>query len=193
MRKLSPNPEFLDLIFAKMEDDSLQLTTSQQIRFERLSDAYTHWLSNPMLPDNRIRDYIMARHSVTSRVAYQDIAIIKALYGRIPLANKEQMRHKANHLFDMATAAALAGDDKKAKALTKIAEGIVKNNRLEESDGEDFPWDDIIPKDISLSVDPAVIGIEPVPNIQEKAAKLLKRYTEDIDGPTQIDVIPDGD
>ena len=175
MRKLSPNPEFLDLIFAKMEDDSLQLTTSQQIRFERLSDAYTHWLSNPMLPDNRIRDYIMARHSVTSRVA-----------------NKEQMRHKANHLFDMATAAALAGDDKKAKALTKIAEGIVKNNRLEESDGEDFPWEDIIPKDISLSVDPSVIGIEPVPNIHEKAAKLLKQYTDDIDGPTQID-IPDGD
>jgi len=193
MRKLSPNPEFLDLIFAKMEDDAIQLTTSQQIRFERLNDAYTHWLSNPMLPDNRVRDYIMSRYQVTSRVAYQDIAIIKALYGRVPLANKEQMRHKANHLFDMATAAALAGDDKKAKALTKIAEGIVKNNRLEESDGEDFPWEDIVPKDMSLSVDPSVIGIEPVPNIQEKAAKLLKRYMEDIDGPTQVDVIPDGD
>lgn len=134
----------------------------------------------------------MNRYGVTSRVAYQDIAIIKALYGRVPLANKEQMRHKANHLFDMATAAALAGNDKKAKALTKIAEGIVKNNRLEESDGEEYPWEDIIPKDLSLSVDPSVIGIEPIPNVQEKAAKLLKRYTEDIDGPVLID-IPDGE
>lgn len=192
MRKLSPNPELLDLIFAKMEDDSIQLTVQQQQRFDRLNDAYTHWLSNPMLPDNRIRDYIMARHNVTSRIAYQDIAIIKMLYGRVPLANKEQMRHKANHLFDMATAAALAGDDKKAKALTKIAEGIVKNNRLEDSDGEDFPFEDIIPKDISLSVDPSVIGIEPVPNIHQKAAKLLKQYTAEIDGPEKID-IQDGD
>lgn len=192
MSKKSPNPELLDLIFAKMEDDSIELTHSQQTRFNRLNDAYTHWLSNPILPDNRIRDYIMNRYGVTSRVAYQDIAIIKALYGRVPLANKEQMRHKANHLFDMATAAALAGNDKKAKALTKIAEGIVKNNRLEESDGEEYPWEDIIPKDLSLSVDPSVIGIEPIPNVQEKAAKLLKRYTEDIDGPVLID-IPDGE
>ena len=27
--KLSPNPELLDLIFAKMEDDSIQLTLQQ--------------------------------------------------------------------------------------------------------------------------------------------------------------------
>ena len=184
MRKmLASNPETLDLIFAKMEDDSIILTDDQQSRFERLNDAYTHWLSNPLLPDNRIRDYIMARYGVTTRIAYQDIAIIKALYGRVPLANKEQMRHKANHLFDMAAAAALAGNDAKAKALTKIAEGIVKNNRLDESDGEDYPWDEIVPKDMSLTVDPTVIGIEPIPNIQVKAAKLLKQYTEDIDGP----------
>ncbi len=193
MRKLSPNPEFLDLIFAKMEDESISLTAAQQIRFERLNDAYTHWLSNPLLADNRIRDYIISRYGVTSRVAYQDIAIIKALYGKVPMANKEQMRHKANHLLDMAAAAALAGFDKKAKALTKIAEALIKNNRLEESEGEDFPWDEIVPKDISLSVDPSVIGIDPVPNIQEKAAKLLKQYNEDIDGPTEVIVPEDGD
>lgn len=188
MRKNAPNPEMLDLIFAKMEDESISLTTQQQIRFDRLTDAYTHWLSNPLLPDNRMRDYIMARYGVTTRIAYQDLAIIKALYGRVPLANKEQQRHKANHLYDMAAAAAVAGNDAKAKALTKIADGIVKNNRLDENDGEEFPWEDIVPKDMSLTVDPSVIGIEPVPNIQQKAAKLLKQYTADIDGPVKIDI-----
>lgn len=188
MRTTSPNPEMLDLIFAKMEDDSIILTSPQQARFERLNDAYTHWLSNPLLPDTRMRDYIMARYGVTTRIAYQDLAIIKALYGKVPLANKEQMRVKANHLYDMAAAAAIAGNDSKAKALTKIADGIVKNNRLDANDGEEFPWEDIVPKDMSLTVDPTVIGIEPVPNIQAKAAKLLKQYTADIDGPTTIDI-----
>ena len=56
----------------------------------------------------------------------------------------------------------------------------------------DFPWDEIIPADLSLSVDPSVIGIEPIPGVQEKARKLLKQYTEDIDGPDVI-IIPDGD
>lgn len=182
-KMIATNPETLDLIFAKMEDDSISLTAAQQVRFDRLSDAYTHWLSNPMLPETRMRDYIIARYGVTNRVAYQDISIIKCLFGRVPLANKEQMRHKANHLLDMAAAATIAGNTEKAKAFTKIAEAIIKNNRLEDSDGEDFPWEDIVPKDMSLTVDPTVIGIEPIPNIQVKAARLLKQYTEEIDGP----------
>lgn len=182
--------ETLDLMARKMEDDSIVLTAPQQAHFERLHDAYTHWLSNPLLSDNRMRDYMMAMHGISTNQAYRDLALIKLLFGSVALANKEQMRYKANYLYDAAAAAALAGNDKKAKALTKIADGIVKNNRLEENEGEGLPWDDIVPVDMSLTVDPTVIGIIPEQNIKAKAAKLLKQYTEDIDGP-QIIVIPD--
>ena len=182
--------ETLDLMARKMEDDSIVLSAPQQAHFERLHDAYTHWLSNPLLSDNRMRDYMMAMHGVSTNQAYRDLALIKLLFGSVALANKEQMRYKANYLYDAAAAAALAGNDKKAKALTKIADGIVKNNRLEDNEGEGLPWEEIIPVDISLTVDPTVIGIIPEKNIKAKAAKLLKQYTEDIDGPQTI-VIPD--
>lgn len=182
--------ETLDLMARKMEDDSIVLSAPQQAHFERLHDAYTHWLSNPLLSDNRMRDYMMAMHSISTNQAYRDLALIKLLFGSVALANKEQMRYKANYLYDAAAAAALAGNDKKAKALTKIADGIVKNNRLEDNEGEGLPWEDIVPVDMSLTVDPTVIGIIPEKNIKAKAAKLLKQYTEDIDGPQTI-VIPD--
>ena len=182
--------ETLDLMARKMEDDSIVLSAPQQAHFERLHDAYTHWLSNPLLSDNRMRDYMMAMHGVSTNQAYRDLALIKLLFGSVALANKEQMRYKANYLYDAAAAAALAGNDKKAKALTKIADGIVKNNRLEDNEGESLPWEEIVPVDISLTVDPTVIGIIPEKNIKAKAAKLLKQYTEDIDGPQTI-VIPD--
>ena len=182
--------ETLDLMARKMEDDSIVLSAPQQAHFERLHDAYTHWLSNPLLSDNRMRDYMMAMHGISTNQAYRDLALIKLLFGSVALANKEQMRYKANYLYDAAAAAALAGNDKKAKALTKIADGIVKNNRLEDNEGEGLPWEDIVPVDISLTVDPTVIGIIPEKNIKAKAAKLLKQYTEDIDGPQTI-VIPD--
>lgn len=182
--------ETLDLMARKMEDDSIVLSAPQQAHFERLHDAYTHWLSNPLLSDNRMRDYMMAMHGVSTNQAYRDLALIKLLFGSVALANKEQMRYKANYLYDAAAAAALAGNDKKAKALTKIADGIVKNNRLEDNEGEGLPWEEIVPVDISLTVDPTVIGIIPEKNIKAKAAKLLKQYTEDIDGPQTI-VIPD--
>lgn len=192
MKRINRDNETLDLMTRKMEDDSIILTTSQQEHFDRLRDGYTHWLSNPLLSDNRLRDYLMANHHISTNQAYRDIALIKLLFGSVAVANKEQMRYKANYLYDVAAAAAMAGNANKAKALTKIADGIVKNNRLEESEGEDFPWDEIIPADLSLSVDPSVIGIEPIPGVQEKARKLLKQYTEDIDGPDVI-IIPDGD
>lgn len=182
--------ETLDLMARKMEDDSIVLSAPQQAHFERLHDAYTHWLSNPLLSDNRMRDYMMAMHGISTNQAYRDLALIKLLFGSVALANKEQMRYKANYLFDAAAAAALAGNDKKAKALTKIADGIVKNNRLEDNEGEGLPWEDIVPVDMSLTVDPTVIGIIPEKNIKAKAAKLLKQYTEDIDGPQTI-IIPD--
>lgn len=182
--------ETLDLMARKMEDDSIVLSAPQQAHFERLHDAYTHWLSNPLLSDNRMRDYMMAMHGISTNQAYRDLALIKLLFGSVALANKEQMRYKANYLYDAAAAAALAGNDKKAKALTKIADGIVKNNRLEDNEGEGLPWEDIVPVDMSLTVDPTVIGIIPEKNIKAKAAKLLKQYTEDIDGPPTI-IIPD--
>ncbi len=189
-RKFKEN-ETLDLIVRKMEDDSVQMSAAQQMHYDRLRDAYTHWLSNPLLSDNRMRDYLMATHQVSTSQAYRDITLIKMLFGSVQVSNKEQMRYKANYLYDAAAAAAMAGNDAKAKALTKIADGIVKNNRLEEQEGEDYPWDEIVPADISLTVDPSVIGIEPVPHIREKAAKLLRQYNEDIDGPSTD--IPDGD
>lgn len=182
--------ETLDLMARKMEDDSIVLSAPQQAHFERLHDAYTHWLSNPLLSDNRMRDYMMVMHGISTNQAYRDLALIKLLFGSVALANKEQMRYKANYLYDAAAAAALAGNDKKAKALTKIADGIVKNNRLEDNEGEGLPWEDIVPVDMSLTVDPTVIGITPEKNIKAKAAKLLKQYMEDIDGPQTI-VIPD--
>lgn len=192
MKRINRDNETLDLMTRKMENDSIVLSKPQQEHFDRLRDGYTHWLSNPLLSDNRLRDYLIATHGISTNQAYRDIALIKMLFGSVAVANKEQMRYKANYLYDLAAAAASAGNFNKAKALTKIADGIVKNNRLEESEGEDFPWDEIVPADMSLSVDPSVIGIEPVPGVQEKARKLLKQYTEDIDGPDVI-VIPDGE
>ena len=183
MKRKSKENETLDLIVRKMEDDSVQMSAAQQIHYDRLRDAYTHWLSNPLLSDNRMRDYLMATHQVSTSQAYRDITLIKMLFGSVQASNKEQMRYKANYLYDAAAAAAMAGNDAKAKSLTKIADGIVRNNRLEEQEGEDYPWEEIVPADISLTVDPSVIGIEPIPNVREKAAKLLKAYTEDIDGP----------
>lgn len=148
---------------------------------ERLRDVYTIWLDKPTMTDANIRDYIMVNYESTKSAAYTDIALLKTVLGNVPVANKEFYRYKANYILDQAHAAAVAGNDRKAKALTKIAEGIAYNNRTNEDDGEKLPYDEIVPKDLSFTLDPAAAGVKPVPGVMEKAKKLYKKYEDDIE------------
>ena len=181
MSNKNSNRDILDTLYDALCDSGKKLSPTDQTRLDRLRDVYAHWLDHPIISDTAIRDYIMANYSVGRAQAYNDIAVIKAVFGNVPKADKELQRYKANRLLDMASAAALAGNDRKAKALTKIADSLVRVNQLDEPEGEDFPWDEIVPKDYSFTVDPRVIGIEPEPGIEAKSRRLLKQYTQELD------------
>lgn len=173
--------DILDLFSQALEDPNFKLSTSDGIRLDRLKAVFAHWIDHPLMTDASLRDHIIANYHVGRTQAYNDIAVLKAVFGNVPRADKEFQRYKANHLLEMAAAAALAGNDKKAKSLVKIAEAVIKANRLDEKESEELKWEEIVPKDVSFTVDPSVIGIEKEPNIEEKSRKLLKQYTQEID------------
>ncbi len=178
---MAKNRDILDSFTRAIENPSFKLPPADAVRLDRLKQIFTRWHENPLITDIQMRDYIMSNFGVGRSQAYDDMNLVVKLFGSAPKAEKEFMRMKANRLLQSATAAALAGDDKQAKALTKIAEVIVKNNQLDQPDGEDYQWEEIVPKDESFSVDPTVIGIEKVPDIEEKSRRLLQQYTKEID------------
>ena len=80
----------------------------------------------------------------------------------------------------------------KAKALQKIAESYIKNNRCDADDGERLPWEEIKPKDWSFSVDPAVAGVKVDPKLRERAAALKKKYLQEADAEeVEATVVPE--
>lgn len=181
-----PRNDSMDLVVKAMFDSSVELSDNDRQMLVRLRDVYTFWLEKPTLTDSKIRDYLMVNHKISKSQAYTDIAHIKMVLGNVPVASKEFFRYKANHILDEAHAAAIAGNDKKAKALTKIAEAIAYNNRTNEDDGEKMPFDEIVPKDLSFTIDPTVAGVKEIPGMREKAMKLLKKYSDEI----ELDVTP---
>lgn len=181
-----PRNDSMDLVVKAMFDNSVELSDNDRQMLVRLRDVYTFWLEKPTLTDSKIRDYLMVNHKISKSQAYTDIAHIKMVLGNVPVASKEFFRYKANHILDEAHAAAIAGNDKKAKALTKIAEAIAYNNRTNEDDGEKMPFDEIVPKDLSFTIDPTVAGVKEIPGMREKAMKLLKKYSDEI----ELDVTP---
>lgn len=176
-----PNNDILDLFERALEDKNVKLQTSDEVRLQRLKEVYAHWIDRPLLSDSMIRDYIIANYEIGRAQAYNDIALIKAIFGNAPKADKEFQRFRANKLLEMAAAAALAGNHKKANSLRKISESIIKANQLDEDEGEEMRWSEIVPVDVSFTVDPSVIGIEKVAGIEEKSRKLLDRYIKEID------------
>ena len=173
--------DIIDALAVAIENTDAKLPAAEQARLERLRAVHSRWMGNPTITDTQMRDYITTQFGTGVVQAYRDIAMVKAVFGNTPLSDKEFQRHKANYILEKATAAATAGDSKQAKALTKIAETIIKANRLDEPDGEEYNWDEIVPAHEEFSVDPVVIGIQKVPDIENKARRLLKQYNDDID------------
>ena len=173
--------DILDAFTKAIENPNFKLPPQSAVRLERLKKIFARWMENPMIPTEQMRDYITTQFGVGKDVAYSDMNLVVRLFGSAPKAEKEFQRARANRLLEKATAAALAGDDKQAKSLTKIAEVIIKANQLDQPDGEEYKWDQIVPVDESFSVDPEIIGIKKVPGIEEKARKLLAHYTSEIE------------
>ena len=162
----------IDIMFSGKE---LELSQDEKQMVERTKDAYTVWLNRPTMTDPQIRDYLMVNHAVSKQVAYSDIARVKSLLGNVPVAAKEFFRHKVNYILDKATASAEAGDHAKAKSLQKIADSIIRNNRLETEESEKIPFEKIIPQDLSISTNPKVAGVPVIPGARAKAMKLMKK------------------
>lgn len=173
--------EQYDLFTRAILDDSVPLTDAQREELRRIKDAYSYWLDKPQLAEKDIRDYLMAQYGLSKTQAYDNLTFVKLLLGNVTIAAKNWWRYKVNAILDQAVRAADAGDTAKAKALQKIAESYIKNNRCDVDDGERLPWEEIKPKDWSFSVDPAVAGVKADPKLRARAAALKKKYLQEAD------------
>jgi hypothetical protein len=147
----------------------------------RYRDAFTYWLDNPLNSDANIRDYLITNHKIEKSQAYRDIANIKLLLGNVRNAGKEWHRHRVNVLLEKAAAAAIEGRTAEATALSKVATAFIKNNKLDLEDGEQLPFDEIIPPAFEPTSDPAAIGLKPLPNLRRRIAELKEKYIGEIE------------
>lgn len=176
--------DIIDRFSNALENNSTgDLRECDVARLKRLKAAQAYRLEHPALTIIQLRNYLTTQFDITIQQAYNDISLLNCTFGNLTAAEKNYQRYTANHLIRLGVAAALAGDYRKAKALKGLADSLVKANNLKDEEGEQMPWDQIIPKDESFTIDPEVIGIKKVPDIEDKAAKLLKQYTNEIENP----------
>lgn len=173
-----PNPSTLeicriDLFTAK---DELQQRYADGIveRIMRIRDEYNWFLSNPDSKDRQFVEQAVSRHGVSRMQAYSDLAVVKALLPHLAQASRDFHRYRYNEMI--LETYQMAKKRKDTKTMEKAASSYAKYNRVDLEDEQAVPYDLIVVQPFTATDDPTVLGIKPIPNINERIHALLKKY-----------------
>ena len=160
------------------EDELLGKYNAEQAqRVLRLRDMYNYYISNPDTKDRQFVDTAMSRHGIMKSQAYADLSIIKSLLPLLSSASRDFHRFRFNEMILETYQMAKARKD--TKTMEKAASSYAKFNRVDLEDEQALPYDLIVVQPFTATSDPRVLGIKPIPNVEEKIAAMLKKYRQE--------------
>ena len=160
------------------EDELLEKYNAEQAqRVLRLRDMYNYYISNPDTKDRQFVDTAMSRHGIMKSQAYADLSIIKSLLPLLNSASRDFHRFRFNEMILETYQMAKARKD--TKTMEKAASSYAKFNRVDLEDEQALPYDLIVVQPFTATSDPRVLGIKPIPNVEEKIAAMLKKYRQE--------------
>ena len=140
----------------------------------RVREMYNWFISNPDGSDREFVAEVMQRHDISKVTAYSDLAIVKALLPMMSTASRDFHRWRTNEML-IATYK-MAEKRKDSKTMERAATAYGKLNRIDLEDEQAMPYDMIVPQPFTATDDPRVLGIEPIPNINEKISQMIEKY-----------------
>jgi hypothetical protein len=143
-------------------------------RLLRVRDLYNWCISNPDAKDRQFVETAIDRYGISKALAYSDLAVIKAMLPHIAQASRDFHRWRYNEMI--LETYQMAKKRKDTKTMEKAASSYAKYNRVDLEDEQAVPYDLIVVQPFTATADPTVLGIKPIPNIQEKIQKMLEKY-----------------
>ena len=164
-------------LFTAEEEVLEKYNAEQAQRVLRLRDMYNYYISNPDTKDRQFVDTAMSRHGIMKSQAYADLSIIKSLLPLLSSASRDFHRFRFNEMILETYQMAKARKD--TKTMEKAASSYAKFNRVDLEDEQALPYDLIVVQPFTATSDPRVLGIKPIPNVEEKIAAMLKKYRQE--------------
>ena len=157
-------------------EDELKEKYSEPIvlRVLRIREEYNWFLSNPDAKDRQFVENVTSRFGLNKTQAYSDLAIVKALLPHLSQASRDFHRYRYNEMI--LETFQMAKKRKDTKTMEKAASSYAKFNRVDLEDEQAVPYDLIVVQPFTATNDPSVLGIKPIPNINERISQLLNKY-----------------
>jgi len=146
----------------------------------RIRDEYNWFLSNPDSKDRQFVEQAVSRHGISKMQAYNDLAVVKALLPHLAQASRDFHRYRYNEMI--LETYQMAKKRKDTKTMEKASSSYAKYNRVDLEDEQAVPYDLIVVQPFTATDDPSVLGIKPIPHINQRIHDLLEKYrSENID------------
>lgn len=140
----------------------------------RVREKYQWFISNPDGTDREFVAEVCQRHDISRVTAYPDLAILKTLLPQLATASRDFHRWWYNEMI-LATYK-MAEKRKDTKTMERAASSYAKYNRVDLEDEQAVPYEMIVIQPFTATDDPRVLGIEPIPNIQDKISAMIQKY-----------------
>ena len=179
-----PLPSIIDIaradLYTQREDLEAKYAVTQVTHILRLRDMVTWCISNCDAKDRQFVDEIMQRYGISKVTAYADLKIVKSLLPNLSEASRDYHRWRYNEMI--LETYQMAKKRKDTKTMEKAASSYAKFNRVDLEDEQAVPYDLIVVQPFTATDDPSVLGIKPMPRLQERIQELLHKYqAENID------------
>lgn len=143
----------------------------------RVREMYNWFIANPDGTDREFVAEVCQRHGIHRTTAYSDLSVVKSLLPMLGSASRDFHRWRTNEML-IATYK-MAEKRKDSKTMERAATAYGKLNRVDLEDEQAMPYDLIVPQPFTATDDPRVLGIEPIPNINDKIAAMIDKYRKE--------------
>ncbi len=172
-------------LFTAEADIAAQFGEAAAERVMRVRDMYMWRLANPDAKDRQFVDEFKSRYPMGKNAAQEYLRIVNTLLPELSENSRDFHRWRYNEMIMETYQMAKARKD--TKTMERAATSYGKLNKVDAEDVQAVPFHLIVVQPFVPTDDPTVLGIKPIPGIEDKIKAMLDKYSaetldiEDVD------------
>lgn len=147
-------------------------------RIMKVRDMYMWRLSNPEKKDRQFIDEFRSRYPDAGKnVAHEYMVVVNTLLPALSEKAREFHRWRYNEMILETYQMAKARKD--TKTMERAATSYGRLNKVDAEETQQIPWDIIKKQPFIPTMDPSVLGITPIPDIDKRIKAMIDKYIKE--------------